>query len=91
MSRPKLSPEAKANYLAERRRQIHASRNAMNREAAAGKKAGGIVLGFGKPPAPDLMARLAEIPADTRDLTSRICGDPIFERSALYRRQQCAK
>ena len=36
----------------------------------------------------DWFARLAEIPADTRDLTGRLCGDPIAQRSALYLRQQ---
>ena len=31
-------------------------------------------------------ARLAEIPEDARDLTGRICGDPLPGRSALDRR-----
>lgn len=34
----------------------------------------------------DAAARLAEIPEDTRTLTQRLCGDPLFERSALYRK-----
>lgn len=34
----------------------------------------------------DRLARLAEIPPDTRSLTARICGDPIPGRSALDRR-----
>lgn len=34
----------------------------------------------------DRLARLAEIPPDTRSLTGRICGDPIPGRSALDRR-----
>lgn len=36
---------------------------------------------------PDWFARLAEIPPDTRTLTQRAFGDPLPERSALYRRQ----
>ena len=28
------------------------------------------------------------IPADTRNLTQRLLGDPLFERSALYKKQQ---
>lgn len=32
----------------------------------------------------DAAARLALIPPDTRTITGRICGDPLFERSALY-------
>lgn len=31
----------------------------------------------------DVEARIAEIPADTRGLTARICGDPLPGRSAL--------
>ena len=33
----------------------------------------------------DFEARLAEIPPDTRDLTGRLMGDPVYERSALAR------
>jgi transcriptional regulator with XRE-family HTH domain len=40
-----------------------------------------------RPAASDVMARLAEIPPDTRCLTARLLGDPVFERSALARRQ----
>lgn len=37
----------------------------------------------------DFAARLAEIPRDTRTLTGKVCGDPLFERSALYRKMAC--
>lgn len=37
------------------------------------------------PPEADSMARLAEIPEDTRTLTQRICGDPLPGRDALSR------
>lgn len=36
--------------------------------------------------AAELLARLAEIPPDTRSLTGRILGDPLPGRSALDRR-----
>lgn len=36
-----------------------------------------------KMPVEDVMARLAEIPKDTRTRTQIICGDPIPSRSAL--------
>lgn len=32
----------------------------------------------------DFHRRLAEIPEDRRDITGRLLGDPLFERSALY-------
>jgi hypothetical protein len=35
----------------------------------------------------DAEQRLREVPADTRDLTARICGDPLPGRSALAKRQ----
>lgn len=31
-------------------------------------------------------ALLAAMPVDNRDKTGRICGDPIFERSALFQK-----
>ncbi len=33
---------------------------------------------------------LAEVPADTRGTTAKLAGDPIFERSALFQKQQGA-
>ncbi len=29
---------------------------------------------------------VAAIPSDNRDKTARICGDPVFERSALFQK-----
>lgn len=40
-----------------------------------------------KPSCDDIAARLAEIPADTRGLTGRVCGDPLPGRSAYDRRR----
>lgn len=49
---------------------------------------GGTVVRSLSRPDPDETARLlALIPADTRSLTGRICGDPLPGRSALCRRQ----
>jgi hypothetical protein len=39
-----------------------------------------------RPPKEDVAARLAEIPPDTRSLTQRLFGDPLPQRSALYRK-----
>lgn len=38
------------------------------------------------PPLADIAARRAEIPLDTRDLTARVCGDPLPGRRAIDRR-----
>ena len=34
----------------------------------------------------ELQQLKSTIPEDTRDVTGRICGDPVFERSALYQK-----
>ncbi len=39
----------------------------------------------------EIAALLASIPEDTRDLTQRICGDPLPGRSALHRKQTGAE
>lgn len=39
-----------------------------------------------RPSHSDVAERLAEIPPDTRDLTSRLCGDPLPGRRAIDRR-----
>lgn len=40
-----------------------------------------------KPTAAEVSAALKRIPEDTRDMTAIAFGDPIYERSALYRKQ----
>ena len=40
-----------------------------------------------KPSEADYMARLAEIPPDTRNLSQRLMGEPVPGRSALDRKQ----
>lgn len=42
---------------------------------------------IGGPPRTDILARQAEIPADTRTLTAIMFGDPLPGRSAMDRRQ----
>lgn len=49
----------------------------------AAKAAAGLTYAVGRVDHALLAARLAEIPADTRTLTQRICGDPLPGRSAL--------
>lgn len=69
-------------------------RMAVEREVSAAKKAAGLTYHAGHRETEaerGWRRQLPFIPSDTRNLTSRICGDPIFERSALYRRQQCGK
>jgi transposase len=43
--------------------------------------------GPNKPTPEETAARLAERPKDTRTPQERLLGEPIYERSALYRRQ----
>lgn len=66
----------------------HRDRMAAEREVAASRRAAGLryMNGHRMATSAEIAARLAEIPDDTRTLTQRICGDPIPERSALYRR-----
>lgn len=56
------------------------------REMSASKRAAGVTYLHGRVDEAVAAARLAEIPPDTRNLTQRICGDPLFERSALYKK-----
>lgn len=70
---------------------VHERRNQLNREVAAAKKAAGLTYPVNKIPREVWEARIAEIPQDTRDLTARICGDPLRGRSALDRRASDAR
>lgn len=57
------------------------------KEGAAGRKAAGLPSGnFGRLRVDEIEARLSEIPDDTRDLTGRVFGDPLPQRSALFQR-----
>lgn len=60
-------------------------RNEDNRAMSAAKAAAGVKYITGRIDADTVAARLAEIPADTRDLTQRMFGDPLPGRDALSR------
>lgn len=68
-----------------KRAKVKADRDRDNREMSALKAAAGLTYPHGRVDAKVAAARLAEIPPDRRNLTQRICGDPLFERSALYK------
>jgi hypothetical protein len=58
------------------------------RKELVGFKHWGIVpVVYKKPDPEELRARLSEIPADTRDLTALVFGDPLPGRRAIDRRQ----
>lgn len=61
-------------------------RNEDARAMAAAKAAAGVTFLHGRVDETVAAARLAEIPPDTRNLTARICGDPLPGRDALSRR-----
>ncbi len=63
---------------------MKADRNLMCRELAKSKAAAGVTNLGGRVDAAVAAARLAE--TDTRNLTQRICGDPLPGRSALSKR-----
>jgi hypothetical protein len=61
-------------------------RRADMREMTRLRREAGLALREVNPNPMDVAARLAEIPPDTRSLTQRLCGDPLPQRSALYRK-----
>lgn len=71
-----------------RRRQTQAKNREIEREASASRRAAGITKLSGRQTDADWQRLRAFIPEDTRGLTGRMFGDPVFERSALYRKQE---
>jgi hypothetical protein len=81
-----FNPEAAARYNENKK---HAGyryhdkrrkRRTIDRTEAEGRS-------VGERPDPEQVLRmLAALPRDTRDLTSRLLGDPVYERSALYQK-----
>lgn len=73
-------------------RQLGVARHTVRRIANGGGAGDdpkcGYVCAYTRPPDEDVAARLAEIPADTRDLSAMLLGDPVPARSALARRQE---
>lgn len=86
MSPQKLTSDQRAAIVLARRKARQKAQLAMNREMSKSKASAGITFLHGRVDEVVAAARLAEIPPDTRNLTQRVCGDPVFERSALYRR-----
>lgn len=62
-------------------------RKSEQREVSAAKRAAGLMFPETRIPEEDIEARFAEIPSDTRSLTARLFGDPMYERSALYHKR----
>jgi hypothetical protein len=75
-----------AEQQAIRKVRAKADRDRANREMSASKRAGGVTFLHGRVDEAVAAARLAEIPADTRNLTQRLMGDPLAGRDALSRR-----
>jgi hypothetical protein len=70
-------------YAAQCRERINANRRAKSKEER--RKTPRQVW---KPDWQEVEVRLSEIPPDTRDLTGRLCGDPLPGRDALSRARQ---
>lgn len=75
--------QAKAKRAKVQARDRHDLREVSANRRAAGLRSHAYVA---RPDERDVAARLAEIPPDTRNLTQRLCGDPLPMRSALYRK-----
>lgn len=75
-----------ADYAVNRRIQVRD--NARQRRYKPEKRLAGRENASGASVKEDAAARLAEIPADDRNLTGRMFGDPLRGRSALDKRQQ---
>lgn len=93
MGRKYLTQESRNERARQRRAEVQAQRNATNREMAAARKSAGLTYHAGKRGTQieaDWLRQMAAIPADTRDLTARICGDPLPGRSALDRARACS-
>lgn len=87
--KPRRAPKPILTAADERYQDRQRERNRQMRAFTAAKRAAGCPVKAESTMAAhlDAMARLALIPADTRTLTARFCGDPLPGRSALDRRQ----
>jgi hypothetical protein len=93
MGRKHVTQGAIDERARQRRAVVQAQRNATNREMAAARKAAGLTYHAGKRGTQieaDWRRQMAAIPDDTRDLTARICGDPLPGRSALDMARACS-
>ncbi len=78
-----IDPAFKAKYLAGTRERDRRRRQEESRHKSW-------VVAGARPTDAEFRAAQRLIPPDTRDLTARICGDPIFQRSALFAKLQAA-
>ena len=69
-----------------RQKRVQRRRDEINREMSANRRAAGLGHVSGLRTHQDAMRLMARIPQDTRDLTARICGDPLPGRRAIDRR-----
>lgn len=77
---------SKSDRQKARRKAVQDKQRAYERQVSADKQAAGLRYLTGRVTKEVADARIAEIPADTRGLTARTFGDPIYERSALYQK-----
>lgn len=75
-----------AKTQAERQRAAQMRQRQIEREASASKRAAGLGHLTSRRTEGDWIRLRDEIPADTRDLTARVFGDPLPGRSALAQR-----
>lgn len=87
----KRTSEERADIVIERRKARQQVRDAQNRDMARSKAAAGVTRLHGHVNEAVAAARLAEIPTDTRNLTQRICGDPLPGRDALSMHLRAAR
>lgn len=84
MTKHNLPDAVKAENARRKRKRIQMKRDAQNREVSAARTAAGLRFMVGRIEVDEQARKLmAFIPTDTRDLTARICGDPLPGRSAL--------
>lgn len=91
MTKHNLPEAIKAENDRRKRKRIQMQRDAENREVSAARMAAGLTFMVGRRDVEAQARKLMEfIPYDTRNLTARICGDPLPGRSALDRQHRGA-
>lgn len=91
MTKHNLPEAIKAENDRRKRKRIQMQRDAENREVSAARMAAGLTFMVGRRDVEAQARKLMEfIPDDTRNLTARICGDPLPGRSALDRQHRGA-
>lgn len=89
---PKMVIQGQKSADVRCRKKVQEQRNQLNREVSALKRAAGLSrmtsLGRAKKNSDVFWQDGTDTPIDTRCFTARFCGDPIFERSALYRKMK---